>query len=145
MSASKPEIVLVPGAFGTPAGFNKLVKHLALAGFSTHGAPYPSCNPSEPATSSAQVDIDTVRDNTLLPLLEEGKDLIIIAHSYGGVVAGAAAKDLDKPTRLAAGHNSSIVGLIYVVGNITLENESLLDAIGGAYPPFIKQDKVSQF
>lgn len=45
-------------------------------------------------------------------------------------------------TRQSQGRTSGIIGLIYVVGNITLENEALRDAIGGAYPPFIKTDKV---
>jgi alpha-beta hydrolase superfamily lysophospholipase len=44
-------------------------------------------------------DIESLRQSVLLPLIEQGKDVVILAHSYGGVVAGGAAKDLDKPTR----------------------------------------------
>ncbi|KAK7736120.1 hypothetical protein SLS53_007147 [Cytospora paraplurivora] len=95
-----------------------------------------------PKASAA--DIASLREGVLIPLLEQGVDVVIIAHSYGGVVAGGAAKDLDKPTRQAQGKTSGIVGLIYVAGNITLESEALLDAIGGAYPPFIKIDKPSK-
>lgn len=141
MSAGKPEIVLVPGAFGTPAGFDKLAKHLHAAGFSTHGAAYPSCNPADPAAASSAKDISFVRDEVLLPLLDAGRDLVVLVHSYGGVVGGGAAKGLDKASRAAAGQKGGVVGLIYVVGNITLEGESLLEAVGGAYPPFIKVGK----
>jgi pimeloyl-ACP methyl ester carboxylesterase len=75
-------------------------------------------------------------------LNDHGKDVVIIAHSYGGVVAGGAARGLAKGTRRAQGQTTGVVGLVYVAGNITLDGESLFTAVGGAYPPFIKVDKV---
>lgn len=142
-SATPPTLLLVPGAFGTPDGYEKLVPYLEKDGFSTHPGPYPSCNPTDPSTATAEKDITSLRDQVILPLLDqEHKDVVIVAHSYGGVVAGAAAKGLDKTTRQAQGKNSAVLGLIYVAGNITLEGESLLEAVGGEYPPFIKRDKV---
>ncbi|KAJ5287688.1 Alpha/Beta hydrolase protein [Penicillium angulare] len=144
-SVNLPVIVIVPGAFGTPEGFDGLKPYLTKAGYTTHSGAYPSCNPSDPANVSSAQDIAFLRNNVLLPLLnEEGKDVVIIAHSYGGVVAGGAAKELSKETRRAQGQGTGVVGLIYVVGNITLEGESLLTAVGGAYPPFIKVNKPSQ-
>ncbi|GJP92820.1 hypothetical protein CBS63078_2350 [Aspergillus niger] len=143
--ATLPIIVIVPGAFGTPQGFEKLLPHLTEAGYATHPGSYPSCNPSDPANVSSPQDIAHLRDNVLLPLLnEEGKDVVIIAHSYGGVVAGGAARGLAKGTRTAQGQSTGVIGLIYVVGNITLDGESLFNAVGGAYPPFIKVDKPSK-
>ncbi|KAI1092953.1 Alpha/Beta hydrolase protein [Rostrohypoxylon terebratum] len=139
-----PVLVLVPGAFGTPAGFDRLLPYLKEAGLSTHPGPYPSCNPPDPTTATCSKDILALREDVLLPLLDKQEDIVLLAHSYGGVVAGGAAKDLDKQTRTAKGHTSSIVGLIYVVGNITLENESLSEAVGGSHPPFIKIDKPSK-
>ncbi|PYH67483.1 esterase/lipase family protein [Aspergillus vadensis CBS 113365] len=144
-SANLPIIVIVPGAFGTPEGFDKLLPYLTEAGYTTHPGSYPSCNSSDPTQESSPQDIAYLRDNVLLPLLnEDGRDVVIIAHSYGGVVAGGAAKGLAKETRIAQGQSTGIVGLIYVVGNITLDGESLFQAVGGAYPPFIKVNKPSQ-
>lgn len=142
-SSTLPTLVLVPGAFGTPAGYNKLLPYFKQAGLATIPGPYPSCDPLDPASATASKDIESLRQSVLLPLIEQGKDVIILAHSYGGVVAGGAAKSLDKSTRKSQGYAGGVVGLIYVAGNITLENESLLEAVGGAYPPFIKLDKVS--
>ncbi|TRX94095.1 hypothetical protein FHL15_004863 [Xylaria flabelliformis] len=51
------------------------------------------------------------------------------------------AKNLDKQTCQGKGHTSGVVGLIYIVGNITLEGEALSEAVGGSHPPFIKVDK----
>ncbi|KAK8087235.1 alpha/beta-hydrolase [Apiospora phragmitis] len=141
--ASSPVLVLCPGAFGGPDGFNKLLPFLSEAGIATQPGGYPSCNPPDPTQATCAADIAHLRDNVLLPILDQQqRDVVLLAHSYGGVVGGAASKGLDKQTRAAQGHPTSIIGLIYVAGNITLEGESLLEAVGGAYPPFIKLNKV---
>ncbi|KAI1875456.1 hypothetical protein JX265_004514 [Neoarthrinium moseri] len=129
LSASRPVVVIVPGAFGTPDGFATLATHLRDAGYATHPGPYPSCDPLDPVTVASSLDAASLRDNVLLPLLnEKHEDVVIIAHSYGGVVAGGAAKGLDKQMRMAQGQTTSVIGLIYIAGNITLDGESLLKA-----------------
>lgn len=142
-SSKTPVLVLVPGAFGTPAGFNQLLPFLERASVTTYPGAYPSCDPPDPAAATCARDIASLRDNVLVPLLDEQqRDVVLLAHSYGGVVGGAAAKGLDVRTRGAQGKTTAVVGLIYVAGNITLDGEPLLEAVGGAYPPFIKADKV---
>ncbi|KAK7227933.1 hypothetical protein V2G26_000103 [Clonostachys chloroleuca] len=138
-----PVFVLIPGAFGTPSGYDKLVPYLEEAGFSTKPGPYPSSNPTDPSTANCQNDIETLRGEVLLPLLKQGNEAILVAHSYGGAVGSAAATGLDKTTRAAKGLPGGVIGLIHITGNILLDGERLLTAVGGAYPPFIKTDKPS--
>ncbi|KAI1436604.1 Alpha/Beta hydrolase protein [Xylaria sp. CBS 124048] len=126
-SAQLPTVVLTPGAFITPKAFEKVVEH--LDGIPTHPGGYPSCNAADPSTASLMNDIAAYR-STILSLLDQGKNVVILAHSYGGAVAGAAVKDLDKVTRRVQGHASAVVGLLYVTGNISLEGETLFEARG---------------
>ncbi|KAI1820726.1 Alpha/Beta hydrolase protein [Xylaria intraflava] len=140
-SSNHPVILIVPGAFGTPAGFDKLAPH--LDGLQTHPGAYPSCNHPDPLNATCAADITAVR-SIILSLLDQQRDVVILAHSYGGVVAGGAAKDLDRETRKAQDHSSAVVGLVYIAGNITLEGETLFEAVGGAYPPFIKEHTPSE-
>ncbi|VUC27774.1 unnamed protein product [Clonostachys rosea] len=140
---SSPIFVLVPGAFGTPSAYDKLVPYLEKAGFATMPEPYPSCNHSNPSIASCQEDITSLREKIILPILEQGSDVILVVHSYGGAVGGAAATGLDKKTRAANGLPGGVIGLIYIAGNVLLEGESLIQAVGGAYPPYIKTDKPS--
>lgn len=105
-----------------PQCYKKLLPYFEQAGLATIPGPYPSCDPVDPASATASKDIESLRQSVLLPLIEQGKDVAILAHSYGGVVAGGAAKGLDKLTRKSQGYAAGIVGLIYVAGNIPLEN-----------------------
>jgi hypothetical protein len=61
-------------------------------------------------------DAEEARTRYLLPLLEEGKDVIVFVHSYGGVVGGAAAAGLSKSARSVEGKPGGVVGLLYLVG-----------------------------
>ncbi|KAI1310168.1 Alpha/Beta hydrolase protein [Xylaria venustula] len=140
-STSLPTIVLVPGACGKPDGFDPIIPYPREAGFTTHPGPYPSCDPVDPPAATCENDILSLRNNVLLPLLERKRHIIILAHSYGGVVAGDAVKDLAKVTRSTEGYAAGIVGLIYIIGNIVLEGETLVHAVGGTYPSYIKKDK----
>lgn len=67
--------------------------------------------------ASCSDDISALR-STILSILDQQRDIVILAHSYGGVVAGGAAKDLDKASRASQGQANAVVGLIYVAGNM---------------------------
>lgn len=123
-SQTPPLILLVPGAFGTPECFNPLLPNMKEAGYHTHPGPYASSNPPDPSAATCANDIASLRDGALLPLLDQQhKDVVILAHSYGAIVASGAAKGLGKPTRAKSGQTGGVVGLIYVAGNIVLNDE----------------------
>lgn len=141
-TSARPTILLLAGAFGTPSCFDRLLPHFEQAGYPTLPAPYPSSYPADPPGVSCQADIAHVRDAILRPAIEDRhQHVLVLAHSYGGIVAGAA-KGLDAASRQAQGQPGGVVGFVYIAGNITLENESLLEAVGGGYPPFIHRDTV---
>jgi pimeloyl-ACP methyl ester carboxylesterase len=142
MSHTQPTIVFLAGAFADPSCFDKVAAGFNNAGYPTAYAEVLSMNPSDPSTVSTSKDAEHVRATTLLPLLKKGKDVILFAHSYGGIVAAAAAAGLSKSARHADAKPGGIIGLLYLAGNIVAEGESLLDAIGGSYPPFIKENQV---
>ncbi|KAH8742708.1 hypothetical protein F5883DRAFT_365034, partial [Diaporthe sp. PMI_573] len=78
-SPTLPTLVLVPGAFGTPKGYSKLLPYFEHAGFTTIPGPYPSCDPVDPTSATALKDIESLRQSVLLPLIEQGKDVVILA------------------------------------------------------------------
>lgn len=142
MAQELPTVIFFAGAFADPSCFDTFSKQLKAAGYPTTYAYIPSLNPRDPTTVSSSLDAEFARKNYILPLLDQGKDVVVFAHSYGGVVGGAAAAGQSKVSRTAAGKLGGVIGLVYCVGNIVREGETLLQAVGGAYPTFIKEDQV---
>lgn len=146
MISTKPTLLLVHGAFGTPASWDKLVPFLKQGGYPIKRATYPSANPEKPSEAAAKIDIQYVRDRFLLPLIEqEHKDVVVIVHSFGGIVGGGAAVGLSKTDRLAQNLEGGVLGLIYIAGNITHEKQTMFDSVGGQWPPWLKLDNVRFF
>jgi rhodanese-related sulfurtransferase len=143
MTQPLPTIVFFAGAFADPSCFDTLSSLFREAGYPTNYAYVSTLNPSNATIVSTSKDAEEARNKYILPLLEDGKDVVVLVHSYGGVVGGQAAAGLSKKSRSAAGKAGGVIGLIYLAGNIVGEGETLLQAVGGAYPPFIKQNYVS--
>lgn len=144
MAAARPIIVFFAGAFANPSCFDALAALFKNEGYLTVYAQVLSLNASKPEEVTTARDAEHTRKEVLLPLLQDGKDVIVFTHSYGGIVGGAAAAGLSKKSRTAEGKKGGVIGLLYLAGNIVHEGKTLLEAVGGAYPPFIKENTVSK-
>lgn len=110
MSVQKPTIVLVHGAFAESASWNAVVERLQARGFEAVAAANP--------LRSLSGDAAYVRD------VIAGIDgpVLLVAHSYGGmVITEAAAK------------NDSVVGLVYVSAFAPDHGESAFE-LAGKFP-----------
>ena len=140
MAAKKPTIVLIPGAWFHPSAYDQFISILQRLSFPTVFASYPSRNPSNPATADAAHDTEAVLQNFLLPLIEnEGKDVVILMHSYGGVPGSSAARGLAKDQRSKKAKKGGVVGLIYVSGFVLPDGASV---VKGQLPAWVKQNEV---
>ena len=143
MAAKKPTILLIPGAWFHPSTYDVFIAHLQHLSFPAAYAPYPSLNPSHPAITDAAHDTEAVLQESLLPLIEnEGKDVVIVMHSYGGVPGSSAARGLGKVQRVGEGKTGGVVGLIYVSGFVVPGGASMADGQGGQLPAWVKQNQV---
>lgn len=96
MSTSKPTILLVPGSFAAGNVYAPLVSLFRAQGFSALAAQLPSSQkryPLPPAT--LQDDAAHVRGIVEQLLAEEeSRQVVVVAHSYGGTVATEAFEGL---------------------------------------------------
>lgn len=138
-----PTILLIHGAFGGSTGFDRVAPLLEQAGYPTVRAEYLSTNSEKPAEVTAQKDIDFVRKEYLAPLVQKaGKDIIIVVHSFGGVIAGGSANGLSKTDRKAQNLPGGVLGLVYISGNLVHEGQTMVDSVGGEWPAWLIRDKV---
>jgi thioesterase domain-containing protein len=109
---SNPSIVIVPGAWHRPAHFQGLIDELAKVNYDAVGVTLPSVD-SNPPLASWEQDAQAVRE-AIMERLDAGKDVIVLAHSFGGIAMSEAAKGLGKKGRAAQGLRGGIIKLVYM-------------------------------
>jgi len=135
---SLPTIVVVPGAWHSPVHYTELLALFEAAGYPTSSSVLPSVDPPNPNITTATTDADFIKDNILAPLLSQGKEIVMVMHSYGGSPGGAAANGLSKVERTAAGKTGGIIGLVFIAALLVQEGTSLLTAVGGTFNPWVE-------
>jgi pimeloyl-ACP methyl ester carboxylesterase len=70
--------------------------------------------------------------------VDERKDVVVVAHSYGGVVASAAVNGLDKIARGAANKPCGVVKVVFLSAFALDKGQSLLGILGGNFLPWMR-------
>ena len=117
MATALPTIVLVHGAWHTPAAYASFVSALRNRGFTVHCPLLPTCSGETPPIASLPDDVAAVR-STILPLVDAGERVLMVMHSYGGAVGTDAAEGLYLPDRQAKGHPGGVIHLLYLCAYI---------------------------
>ncbi|OGM47897.1 hypothetical protein ABOM_002721 [Aspergillus bombycis] len=131
-----PKVVLVPGAWSTPAFYDGLDTCLSERGFESITVQHPSTG-AEPPTKTLEDDVSQLH-GTLEHLCDSGDDIIVVAHSYGGLVSSGAVEGLERPTRQSQGKSGGVLTIVYVVAFVVPKGVSLVGASGGQLMPWIK-------
>lgn len=127
----KPTIALVPGSFSTTAAYDKLIEQLSKHGYPILRIGLKSVGGIVPATS---LDDAAHIQSTLLPLVENGKEIVVIMHSYGGIPGTDGTKGLAKVDQTAAGKTGGVIALVYVAALMIQQGASLASTRGESGP-----------
>ena len=115
--SGKPVIIFVPGAGHAPICFSPVMDLLASVRYETAGVALPS-NGSElrgvdPPQNWDQ-DIAAIRQ-CVITHVDQGKDVVLVVHSYGGSVGSEAMKGLgEKDRKRGSGHQGAVIKLVYL-------------------------------
>lgn len=142
MAGSHPSFLIVPGAWHQPEAYGTLVTSLRKAGYSAIVSSLPSCDPQDPQKATCSADAEAIRKQILQLLEDEGKHVIVVCHSYGGIPGGGAALGLSKIARAKEGKQGGVTGLVFVSGFVVPEGSSLLITLGGKHAPYVDPDQV---
>lgn len=63
-----------------------------------------------------------------MALADQGKDVVVLMHSYGGVPGSAALEGLGKTARVEKGEKGGVARLVYVCSFALREGERMPDA-----------------
>lgn len=137
MPSKQPLIVLVPGAWTPPAAYHKLTSLLENKpyNFTVHSPALASNNGAAPL-NSFEADVEAVR-SAIEPLVTVGNDIVLIMHSYGGVVGSSATAGLTRKDRQARGLPGGVSHLFYISAYMLAKDQSAWDILvqaGGDTP-----------
>ena len=134
--SQKPTIVFVAGASHLAETWNKLTSILEAQDYKCVCVTLPSTLGSRDTTFAE--DIQSVRD-AIEPETAQGRDVVLVVHSYGGAVSESALKGLTKPKTNdpSSDNNSSghVVGLIMMASGFVVTGSCFLDGFDGKPPP----------
>lgn len=129
-TTTKPVFVLAPGAWHQAApSYAPIIPQLQSAGYEVHTVEYPSVG-AEPPTKTMYDDADAVRA-VLAPLIDAGRKVVLVVHSYGGLVGAEAVRGLDEKQK------EGILLLVYLSAFVTPKGLSILQMLGGQPLPWM--------
>lgn len=113
---SKPTILLVPGAYHTAESFHLIIPRLEALSYPLATVLLASLGKHNP-TSTYVDDVDAIH-KVLLPILESGKQVVIVAHSWGAIPAAASVEGQSIEERSARGEKGGIKSLLLIAGSV---------------------------
>lgn len=144
MSSSKPEIVLVTGAWTPPTAYHKLVDLLKSPpyNFTVH-SPTLASNNGAKLPNTFEDDVEGIRSVIEELVVRAGKEVVLVMHSYGGVVGSSATKGLTKKDRqdLPGG----ITHLFYISAYLLAKDQSAWDVLVEANGNTPERQKLVEF
>ncbi len=122
-----PMFLFIPGGWHLPEYFSPLIQALADSGYSSETVTL-NVN-ADPPLQDLEPEVDAILSK-LSPLLEAGRRVIVVSHSYGGIpateaVGRAFAKGIRPP-----GYQSRVVRLVYITAFVPTNGDSMVSMIG---------------
>ncbi|KAK4152709.1 Alpha/beta hydrolase family-domain-containing protein [Chaetomidium leptoderma] len=147
-----PTLVFVPGSWHRATCYSKItklleerhkLKCLSITLPSTTGNP----------AATFKDDLDAVRE-AISSETGHGRDVVVIAHSYGGMVGNSAIKGFAQPPRRAAPQTDQsqtpptaghVIGLILIASGFTFSGLAFMDPFFGRPPPSWRVNKATGY
>lgn len=136
LSLETPIFVFLPGAWHTADVFDGLRSIMAERGMESEAIDIPSIGASPP-DKGLHADIKFTR-SALKDLIDAGRQIILVQHSYGGVVGASAMEGLGYAQRHEDGLRGGVIMAVWIAAFATPKGECLLDMLGGNWLPWMK-------
>ena len=139
-SDEKPTIFFIPGAWHRPTCYDLVISPLESLSYPIETVQNPSTSAALPAKGLTE-DIENVRAKLEKLIDTEGKDVVVVMHSYGGCVGTASIEALDKKTRQQEGRQGGVIALFFIAAYTIRKGENLVSAsVLGDYKPRITEN-----
>ena len=134
-SSPNPVYVIVGGVSHTEVFFNDLMSALQIAGYDSRFVELPTVGDPQDTIGKNIDDEVTAIQNDIASVINEGRDVILLCHSRGGLPGSRAVPGWDKPTREARGQENGVVEMVYLAAFLLQENADIVKF--SAMPPWL--------
>ncbi|KAI2472426.1 alpha/beta-hydrolase [Annulohypoxylon bovei var. microspora] len=118
----KPTILLLHGAWHIPLHYRSLIDPLRSSGYTVLAPQMVTTGCDDSIDDKTYIDAtDQIREY-LRPLLEQGRKIAVVAHSFAGIIATGAAAGLTLEDRAAQGLQGGIISIVYIASLIEPEH-----------------------
>lgn len=144
--STKPSFILVPGAWHRAETWDKITSILEAEGYTCISVSLPSTmgNPAAGLWNDVMAIQEAIQSQT-----SQGRDVILIVHSYGGLIGSSSIKgfarkhhDSSVPSSTSSGH---VIGMAMMATGFAITGKSFLETTGGKPPPFWIADTEAGF
>lgn len=128
----KPTVVIAHGAWQPLDIFTSFAEQLVEVGHQVEVVALPSIDHDDLPVPGLREDCEAVAE-TLSRRADEGEEIILLCHSYGGLVGSCAVEGQDvayRKTKL--GKKGGVVLIIYMAAFMIPRGKSLLEMLGGS-------------
>ena len=135
---ANPTIVIAPGSFAAAGEYDALISHLAGSGFEAFAYDLPTTRkkPADNLPASTLQEDAAFFNGVLAALCDQAQNVVILGHSYGGMVISEAVKGLTQK-RVGKGR---VLGMVYLTAAAVKEGQSLGEVTADLGFDFIKMD-----
>ncbi|OAL30625.1 hypothetical protein AYO22_01477 [Fonsecaea multimorphosa] len=137
---NKPVIVIVPASFSPPSLYSEVVVALGSYGYETVVIHLPSVGNRSPLPASTMADDAAYIKSLTTKLADEGKEIILVMHSYGGICGTESTKGVTMAERAQSQLKGGIVRLFYISSPVPSLGGSITTQMGDKMPEFITID-----
>ncbi|KAF4338936.1 hypothetical protein FBEOM_7112 [Fusarium beomiforme] len=130
-------VVIIPGSFAPAKHYRVFTESLERHGVDSRVIDTPSVGKRgnlPPATMSD--DVEEIA-NVVSKLLDEGKEVVLMTHSYGGIPGTQCLSKLSRKARDLEGKQGGIDKIIYLASVVLQPGVCNLDAFGANMPDFV--------
>lgn len=133
--SQKPVFVFVPGAWHSADTFDLVRDLMHKRGFETKAIATPSVGASPP-TKGLYADIEFTKA-ALQEMVDAGRQIVVVNHSYGGMVGSGAVEGLGYAQRSQAGLAGGVIMVVWMAALATPKGQSVIDVLGGNWLPWM--------
>jgi pimeloyl-ACP methyl ester carboxylesterase len=131
---SKPTLVFVHGSWHSPEHFGPLINNLQSHGYKCSPVSLPSTQTPDTPPATFADDCSAIR-KTVVEELDSGNNVVVIAHSYGGLPTNNALHGLHAASRSANQSKNHVQAIIFVAAAPMPPGRSFINVLGGKPGP----------